>query len=217
MSPRNIVIFGCGGFGREVLQIILDQNAVAERWRVRGFFLSSGFEAPDEVHGLPVFRDLSEVGERESTDFAVAIGSSVARSEVVQDLRRNGFAAFPALIHPRAWLGRNVTLGAGVVICAGAMVTTDVFLGEHVHLNLNVTVGHDTMIGPFCTISPGVNVSGRVYLGEGVTVGSAASIIPGVAVGGWSVIGASAAVVSDLPEKCTAVGVPAKVIKKAGS
>jgi len=97
------------------------------------------------------------------------------------------------------------------------MVTTDVFLGEHVHLNLNVTVGHDTMIGPFCTISPGVNVSGRVHLGEGVTVGSAASIIPGVAVGGWSVIGASAAVVSDLPEKCTAVGVPAKVIKKAGS
>ena len=58
-----------------------------------------------------------------------------------------------------------------------------------------------------------MNLAGRVTLGEGVEVGTAASIIPGIKVGSWSVIGASAAVVQDIPEGCTAVGVPAKVIK----
>jgi sugar O-acyltransferase (sialic acid O-acetyltransferase NeuD family) len=213
MSLQDIVIFGCGGFGREVLQIIQDQNCESERWRIKGFLVSPGVETPEEVHGFRVYRALDSLGEASSTHFAIGIGSSAARLNVVRALVRSGARSFPPLVHPRAWVGRNVSMGAGVVVCAGAMVTTDIKLGEHVHLNLNVTIGHDSIIGPFGTVSPGANLSGGVRLGEGVMIGSAASVIPGVTIGDWSVIGASAAVVRDVPEKCTAVGVPAKVIR----
>ena len=42
-----------------------------------------------------------------------------------------------------------------------------------------------------------------------------AQLIQGVTVGAWSTVGAGAVVIRDLPPRCTAVGVPATVIKRA--
>jgi len=50
-------------------------------------------------------------------------------------------------------------------------------------------------------------------VGEGTFIGLGSSVIPGIRIGRWSVIGAGAAVTEDLPDNCTAVGVPARVIK----
>lgn len=50
----------------------------------------------------------------------------------------------------------------------------------------------------------------RPKLGSGVTVGAGAKVIGHVFIGDNSTIGANAVVVSDLPDNCTAVGIPAK-------
>lgn len=210
---RDIVIFGCGGHGREVLQIVLDQNVEVTRWRMLGFLVSKGIDAPPTVKGYPVFHDVEALGDPARLNLAIAIGNGQARKDVMNDLVRSGLTSFPSLVHPTAWIGRDVELGQGVIVCAGALLTTDIALGDHTHVNIGATISHDCRIGAFSTLSPGVNLAGRVTLGEGVEVGTAASIIPGIKVGSWSVIGASAAVVQDIPEGCTAVGVPAKVIK----
>jgi len=144
---------------------------------------------------------------------AVAVGAPEARSRIVANLRRLGRTDFPALIHPRAWIGSNVQLGSGVIVCAGVSLTTDIEIGEHVHINLNATVGHDSRVGAFSTLSPGVHISGNVRTGEQVEIGTGASVIPGVSIGPNAVIGAGAAVIRDLPAGSVAVGVPAKVIR----
>lgn len=46
-----------------------------------------------------------------------------------------------------------------------------------------------------------------MWIGEGVLV------IPGVKIGYGSIVGAHSVVTNNLPEKCMAVGSPAKVIK----
>jgi len=38
-------------------------------------------------------------------------------------------------------------------------------------------------------------------------------LIQGITVGNYSIVGAGAVVIKDIPEKCTAVGSPAKPIK----
>ena len=48
----------------------------------------------------------------------------------------------------------------------------------------------------------------------GVYIGAGAKILGGVAIGDSSGIGANAVVLNDVPENATAVGVPAKVIRK---
>jgi UDP-perosamine 4-acetyltransferase len=55
-----------------------------------------------------------------------------------------------------------------------------------------------------------------VVVGEGTFLGLGSGVIPGIRIGRWSVIGAGAVVTKDIPDNCTAVGVPAKVIKTRG-
>lgn len=210
---RDIVIFGCGGFGREILQIILDQNTENKRWRMRGFLVSPEFQAPDFVQGFPVASDIHHFGAPADLALAIGLGNPGTRRKVVEALRATGVQSFPTLVHPRAWLGANVALADGVVICAGAMLTTDIVLGEHSHVNIGATVGHDARVGDFSTISPGAHLSGRVTLRQGTEIGTGACINPGVTIGAGAVIGAAAAVLRDVPDGCTAVGVPARVIK----
>jgi len=211
---NSIYIYGCGGFGREVLQIILDLRDAGQPVDCAGFLVDEGVSAPESVHGIPVISFGAEFRPTANAEFVIAIGSPRARRRIAAELRLRLQARFAVLVHPRAWIGRNVRLGEGCVVCAGSAITTDVVLHEHVHVNILTTIGHDTVVGGFATLSPGVNVSGNVHLGEGCEIGTGVSIIPGVSVGSWSTVGAGGAVIHSIPESSVAVGVPAKVVKQ---
>jgi len=210
---KSIVIYGAGGFAREVLQVLHAINAVSPTWRCLGFIVEPGYAAPESLHDLPVFDSVEHVPDQSELWLSIAIGDPHTRWRVADDVGRLTTAAFPALVHPQAWIGDRVRLGAGTVVCAGAMITTDISLGEHVQVNLCATIGHDTAIGRCTTVSPGANISGRVSIGERVEIGTAASVIPGVEIGADCVIGASSAVIRSLPSGATAVGVPARVVR----
>src|SRR5262252_11011684 len=53
-QSRDIVIFGAGGMGREVRQIIERINARGRGGRCVGFLVDEGFSVPSRVDGLPV-------------------------------------------------------------------------------------------------------------------------------------------------------------------
>ncbi|MDA4896599.1 acetyltransferase, partial [Streptomyces sp. MS2A] len=74
-------------------------------------------------------------------------------------------------------------------------------------------VEHDNRIGDYVHLSPGTVLTGGVTVMEGAHLGAGTAVIPGKTVGRWSVTGAGAAVIHDIPDNCTAVGVPARMIK----
>lgn len=214
---RKIAIFGAGGFAREVLQIILDLNEgdVAQPpWSPVGFIIDPDFQnGTKSLHGIPILESGKWLIDHPNVDVIVAIGSPVHRLRVVEEIKRTLPNSFATLVHPRAWVGKGVEIGSGSIICAGALITTDIKVGEHVHVNIGCTIGHDTILEDFVTLSPGVSVSGNVQIGCGVEVGTRAAFIPSANVGQWSVIGAGTIVTKSLPPNVTAIGVPAKVIK----
>jgi acetyltransferase-like isoleucine patch superfamily enzyme len=53
-----------------------------------------------------------------------------------------------------------------------------------------------------------------VLIGDRVWIANRALILPGVTIGNDSVIGAGSVVIADVPERCLAMGNPARVIKK---
>jgi acetyltransferase-like isoleucine patch superfamily enzyme len=89
-----------------------------------------------------------------------------------------------------------------------------VAIGDNVILNTGCTVDHHNRIGNHARIAPGVHLSGDVTIGEGTLVGIGATMIPQRTVGAWSVIGAGSVVTRDIPAYATAVGMPARVIRR---
>ncbi len=211
---RDIVIFGTGGFAREVHQLIEDINATGQQWYCRGFLDGDAGKHGQSVHGLPVLGGIEYLGtEADDVQVVVAVGNPALRRKVVAAIGAGSGNRFATLVHPRAWVGNRVTIGAGSMLCAGVLVTTDIAIGEHAIVNIGSTIGHDASIGNYVTIAPTVNVSGAVQVGEGVDLGTGSTVIQGRRIGPWSIVGAGSVVVKDVEANVTVVGAPAKMIK----
>lgn len=57
------------------------------------------------------------------------------------------------------------------------------------------------------------NMVADTFIGKNVEIGGAAIIMPGVRIGDYCCIGAGAVVTKDIPDRCVAVGNPARVIR----
>ena len=205
----ELVIVGAGGHGRETLDIVEAINAVEPTWAFAGF-VDDGEVIADRLER----RDASLLGTTEilaDTDprYVIGIGSPAVRAKLDEQLTAWGRTA-ATLIHPAATVASDNRISDGVLLAAGARVTTNVTLGRHVHLNVNAVVSHDCVIGDYTTLSPGALVNGDVRLGEGVFLGTGAIITPGITIGDHAVIGAGAVVVRDVPPGVTVKGVPAR-------
>src|SRR5262245_21807285 len=210
---QDLVIVGVGGMAREVSSLVADTNADGRIWNRLGF-LDDGDVPSGSVHDMPVLggRDWL-TGRRVAV--AIGIGASVSRARFVQSLSETEpQLEYPRLVHPGSVIGKRVTLGEGCFVGAGTVMTSDLIVGRHVIVNTACSLAHDDNVGDFATLAPGVHLAGACSLGEGVDLGIGTSVVQGVTIGAWSVVGAGAAVISDLPTNCTAVGVPAKVIKQ---
>ena len=106
----------------------------------------------------------------------------------------------------------------GIEIHPGAVIGDGVFI-DH---GMGVVIGETTIIGDNCTIYQGVTLGGtgkdkgkrHPTIGNNVVIGSGAKVLGPFKVGDNSKIAANAVVLSEVPENCTVVGVPGRIVKK---
>lgn len=85
-------------------------------------------------------------------------------------------------------------------------------IGDGVKVGENATFFHGVTLGIKCT---GFKEDGFPELGDNVFVGCGAKILGPISIGDNVKIGANAVVLNDVPSNSTAVGIPARVKKKA--
>lgn len=210
---KKILIFGAGGFGREVQWLIERINQKKPTWEIEGY-LDDGVQAQTEINSYKVLGGMEKLKEYDAAmAVVVAVGSAQTRKKIVAAIKKIGEFQFPNLIDPDAQLSQFVSLGQGNIICAGNILTVNIHLQDFVILNLSCTVGHDVCLESFVTVYPGVNISGNVKIGERAELGTGSKIIQGIMIGKGAIVGAGAAVVRHIPPECVAVGVPAKPVK----
>lgn len=211
---KNIVIFGAGGFGREVLWLIEEQNKVSDRWNIMGFVDDSDDIQGQYIHGYPVVGNCNYLLNYDKELYVICcIGNSCTRKSIIEKISSNPNLIFPTLIAPDVKYSSSVQFGKGCIICASSILTVDISLGNFVIVNLDCTVGHDAVLNDYVTLYPSVNVSGCVKIGSLSEIGTGTNIIQGKFIGENSIVGAGSVVIQDIPNRCTAVGCPAKPIK----
>lgn len=209
---ERIVIYGAGGLGREILQVVRDMMECGRAVECAAFVVDKPFANADMVSGVPVHQNFKALAEDETVRFVIAIGDPAARARIAQLVESTIGPRFATVVHPRALTGTSVSVGVGSMIMGLSSLTTGCRLGRHVLINPGCTVAHDNTIEDFATLSPGVNLAGRVRVGEGCLLGVGANVAPDVNVGSWSVVGAGACVIRDVAPNTVAVGVPAQTI-----
>lgn len=207
---KKLLIVGAGGFGRELHAWSAQHPDCGRAWQLAGF-LDDNPEALKPFGSFAPVRPLT--GHRPAADelLVVGLGMPALKEKLIAPLVDAG-AEFLTFVHPLAHIGARVTLGRGVVVCPGAVLSVDIDVGEFAMVNLNCTVGHDARLGAWTSLSAQCDITGHVRVADRVFLGSRASIIPGKTVGSRAIVGAGAVVVTDVPAGVTVVGIPARIL-----
>ena len=209
---KDLIIVGAGGLGREMLFQLREINKISPAYHILGFADDS--RTGESIHGLPVFCDTASLSARTAdTAVVIAVGKPQARRHIFGRLQGNAHLSFPTVIAPGVVCSDSVQIGKGCIIGFGATLTVDIRLGDFVLVSNGCNIGHDAVLDDFATLYPGVHISGNVHAGAGCEIGVGSNIIQGLSIGANAVLGAGCAVIRDIPADCTAVGVPAKVIR----
>lgn len=212
---KPLYIVGAGGFGREVIWMTKTINEKSPEWNIKGFVDANDTLWSKTIDNYLVHGDLDLLEQMYAEVWCVvAVGNAKVRKRLIKRLSRCPHIRFATLISPDARIGLNSFIDEGSTVCAGTIITVDAHIGKHNILNLDCTVGHDAVLEDYVTLYPSVNVSGCVNIGTATEIGTGAQIIQGISIGSGAIIGTGAVVIRNIEDEVTAVGNPAKVIKK---
>ncbi len=198
---KNVIIIGAGGHAK-VIRDIIEANGDT----VKGFL-------DDKATSTEYFNILGKTSDiqlfnNENTEFFVGIGNAAVR-ERIMSMPLKWYTA----IHPSAVVSPYAAIGEGTCIMANAVVNSHAQLGRGVIVNTCASVDHDCKIGSFNHIACGAHIAGTVSTGDRVWIGAGASTRNNISICSDVTVGVGGAVVKDITEQGTYVGVPAKKIK----
>lgn len=204
---KSLAILGASGHGK-----VVADTAEQCGWETIVFF-DDAWPSVCSLGHWPVLGRFSDLLNRlpEFSGVAVAIGNNIVRYAKILELAAST-APLVTLVHPNAVVSSYAKLGEGTVVFAGAVVNAGAVVGRGAILNTACSVDHDCVLGEAVHISPGAHLAGGVLIGDRSWVGIGASVRQLVKVGVAVTVGAGAAVVRDLPDGVTAVGVPARAL-----
>lgn len=212
---KKLYIIGSGGFGREVLWLIERINNLDKIWEIQGFIDDDKSLCGTIKNDYKVLGDCDYLGDLDEDVYAViSIGSPKIKEKIVNKLSKFSNVHFATLIDPSVLYSDQIKIGEGSIICAGTIITVNIEIGKHVIINLDCTIGHDAIIENYVTILPSVNLSGNTVTKKYTTIGTGTKVIQGVTIGENVMIGAGTVVIRDIENNVTAVGNPARIVKK---
>ena len=125
------------------------------------------------------------------------------KRDVALYLQSRSSEVFQTDIHPGAQIGNGVFLDHATGFVAGETVVIDD----------NVSILHGVTLGGTGT----ERTDRHPKIRTGVLIGAGAQVIGNIEIGAYSRIAAGSLVTQPVPPRCTAVGVPARILKGAGT
>jgi len=198
MNNKKLIILGCGGHARSVLDVVLYNNS---KWN-DVILVDENANNGETMLGFPIIKAY-DVNEE---DVFVAIGNNDKRSTLSVKYYNN----LVSIISDRAYIGHSTNIGKGVFIAHNAHVGVLSQVNDFSLINTSASVDHDCYIGKSCFIAPNATLCGKVHLGENVFIGAGATIIDSVRICDNVTIGAGAIIIKNIEKPGIYVGNPVK-------
>lgn len=204
---NRLAILGASGHGK----VVADAATLAG-WRSVEFY-DDRWPALSALGPWPVVGDTAALlAAAERIEGAVvAIGANTVRLAKQETLVAAGIRIM-TIAHPAATISPHASINAGCVLFAGAVVNAFATIGAAGIINSCASVDHDCVLAEGVHVGPGAHLGGAVRIGRATWVGIGVVVRQGIAIGADVTVGAGAAVINDIDDNLTVVGVPARPI-----
>ena len=213
MNKQNVLIVGFSGHSKVIIDIIEKEGqytiiGLLDAYRNVGEE-TLGYKIVGKEENLP-----NLLNEYPDTKIFIAIGDNWIRKKVSEKIISIvPKIDFATAIHPSAQIGKNVIIGKGVAIMAGAIINSETQIGDFTIINTKASIDHDSKMFNFSSLAPNATTGGNVIVGEYSAVSIGATIKHGISIGRHTVIGAGALLMNDCGDNLIMYGIPAKQIR----
>ena len=208
----ELLLISASGLAREVLATVRSSG----RYDVVGFLDDNEEMSGVEVDGAPVLGTIDDAVRYTHAFFLVCVDSGRPRQAVVERLRAMdiGTNRYATVIDPTVRMPEGCRIGRGSILLQNVTLTASVTLGAHVVAMPGVTFTHDDVVADYATFAAGTSLGGGVRIGRAAHLGMNSSVRERTSVGAYATVGMGAAVLSNVPDGETWVGVPAHEIDR---
>jgi UDP-N-acetylbacillosamine N-acetyltransferase len=198
MNKSEILIYGAGGHGRSIADVILTNNPYAKL-----VFIDENAKDNEKIFDFDVVKDFPW----KKKDSIIAIGDNVKRGKKYAEINEDCLIVVKST---KAYVGKDAQIKCGCFIGNYCHIGPEAVIAKGSIINTASVIEHEVHIGEFCHIGPHACVCGRVSLENYVFLGAGATVIDKIKICSHVIIGAGAVVVADINESGTYLGVPAK-------
>ncbi|MFM2390140.1 MAG: hypothetical protein RLZZ437_1695 [Pseudomonadota bacterium] len=216
---KLVGVYGCSGFGREVLPVLRQQVMQTEA-PTKIVFIDDNYRGSDSINGHRVI-SWNDFCKEPADDryVSLAIANSTVRQKLAEECALAN-VKFLSVTASNAMLLDDVQIGEGAVVCPFVTITSNVKIGSHFHANIYSYVAHDCVIGDYVTFAPAVKCNGNIVVEDHAYIGTGAILRQGkpgdpLIIGRGAVVGMGAVVTKSIPPGTTVVGNPARPMEKA--
>ena len=198
----RIVVFGCGGHARSII------NTIYQTYDVTDILLVDiDVREGEMIFGCKTMRNYDL---HENDAFIVAVGDNNKRKNLYVKLLKNSKGCSISIVSRSAEIGIDAEMGYGTFIAPYAYMGPQARVGNNTIINTGSIIEHETVIGDHVHIAPHATVCGRSKVGNNVFCGAGSTIIDQISVCDDVVIGAGAVVTKDIVVSGTYIGIPAQ-------
>ncbi|RAR66717.1 sugar O-acyltransferase (sialic acid O-acetyltransferase NeuD family) [Paraburkholderia unamae] len=206
-AHRNLLIVGAGGFGREVLAYVEDDNPL---FKVKGFLDGRPHALDATPRDVPIVGDPLTYQPLPNEAFMAALGDPQQRFKYTATLRDVHDVDFATVVHPRANVSKHAHLAHGCIIGPGVGISVDTHVGAFTCIQEYTVVGHDARIGEWSQINSHCTIAGGARIGNFVTIHPNCVITSRAVIGDGATVAPGSVVIGRIPAGITVLGNPAK-------
>jgi len=201
---KPLYLLGSGGHARTVVATLFSMQVP-----VSGIFTNLEEDVGENILGVEVLGLLSHVPAATECYLHISLGQPLLKMQWASQFPNHSYVT---IVHPRAYVDTSCTFGEGSFVGALAVIDAAVSIGAHSIVEVHSMIGHDVVVGSFTLIGGMAAIAGASRIGDGVVMGTHSSTAPKVCLGNKSVLGSGSSAHVNVPEGCTAIGVPAEIL-----